>query len=1188
MRSHSICSLGCPADTLIAQANSGLFLTEGEHPMPKISLRAYNREIESLIDQNQFDQAIAHARHILKFYPKHVHTYRLLGKAYLENQRYGDAADLFQRVLSAVPDDFVSNVGMSIIREDEGNLDEAIWHMERAFEVQPANSTIQKELRRLYGRRDGLEPPKVRLTRGALARMYIKGELYPQAIAELRAALAEDPQRSDLLTLLAQAYFAAGMRVEAAEVCSTLLKKNPYNLEGNRLLAEILTNSERADEAQIYRQRVYALDPYAAFTSPSAPTPDKVPDATIMLEKLVWSPGQPLLEMPAQPDWATSLGVQLDQAIPTQGESTPEWLEETPIPSPAIQEMGEKPPSQEVPPLAEEPVIEQTGQEEIPAWMKEAGWQPASPGEESPPPIAPESEIASAPLEGLAPAEIPEWLQAIAPPEPSMIGKDAEEEPPEEGIETPLSEATATLPWLDETPPGATDSVAVWLSEEQPPSSPESIPGLEGEETIEIPDWLKDLEPTEPVISAEQELLKVSPFESLPEIEEEAAGWPAQAGLTTEEGEIPLETEEAFTPPGEASGPAAPQTPPFPSETGQEDEEALAWLEGLAAKQGVEEGLPITPEDRSETPPEWEPEVAPETQAEELIPSATEKAEIPDWLKEAFESQPTSAEIPQEAESDEEMPEWLQQAMAETPSREEPIISATPSIAPFDSLTEEPSEAIPDWLRSPENLAEPVSDLSLEPFIPPMEIEPSEEALPAAAEEAIPEEIEIAKAEIPPWLAEQQPPLEPEPSLEMPVSPQAAAAPQEQPTSETLEVAEEESPLLSDTQPMRLRSPREGGREPSEIAAIEPVPQPTPQEGEMPSALAEEEIPEWLRGLGEEPTSLEAGPAEAEAAESTLTEEQAPSTPLEDEAAFAWLESLAARQGADEALLLKPEERLETPPEWVQKAMEEAEALEKPQAEMEQAIAATETAAVAPPAAEEVIPASGAEGVSPQELPEAGEGAPELPSWLMEAEPQQIIEEEAAWAPPTQLEEKAVPPLSEIPAHEAVQVEEPMPSPLNVNEAGLAELERLPGVGFIRAQAIITYRQEHGALTNLDDLLNIPGFDPELVNSLKQHITFGEPEIVEVEEEGVDIHEITLVQARNALIQGDLHLALTHYQSLIKAQQLLSHVIQDLTDALYRFPVEVLVWQSLGDAYLRAGHLQDALDAYTKAEELLR
>ena len=97
--------------------------------MVSISLRAYLNEINDLIDQRQIDEAIANCRHILETYPKHVDTYRLLGKAYLEEERYSDASDILQRVLSSVPEDFISQVGMSIIREDEGNLDSAVYHM---------------------------------------------------------------------------------------------------------------------------------------------------------------------------------------------------------------------------------------------------------------------------------------------------------------------------------------------------------------------------------------------------------------------------------------------------------------------------------------------------------------------------------------------------------------------------------------------------------------------------------------------------------------------------------------------------------------------------------------------------------------------------------------------------------------------------------------------------------------------------------------------------------------------------------------------------------------------------------------------------------------------------------------------------------------------------------------------------
>ena len=76
--------------------------------MSNVSLRTYIREIDSMIDQGRLDEAIAHSRYILSKFPKHLETYRLLGKAYLENNQNSNAADIFQRILSAVPDDFIS------------------------------------------------------------------------------------------------------------------------------------------------------------------------------------------------------------------------------------------------------------------------------------------------------------------------------------------------------------------------------------------------------------------------------------------------------------------------------------------------------------------------------------------------------------------------------------------------------------------------------------------------------------------------------------------------------------------------------------------------------------------------------------------------------------------------------------------------------------------------------------------------------------------------------------------------------------------------------------------------------------------------------------------------------------------------------------------------------------------------
>ena len=428
--------------------------------MADITLRAYVKYIDELIEQQKLDEAISHCRRILEAYPKHLDTYRLLGKAYLEAKRYGDAADIFQRVLSAAPDDFVSHIGMAIVREDEGNLDSAIWHMERAFETNPANPAIQQELRRLIGNRDGVEPAKVRMTRGALARMYAHGELYSQAIAELRAALQEDPERPDLQVMLASMYLRTNQHLEAAEVGNEILEKLPYCLEANRIMASVLRANNKTEEASTYHRRLAAIDPYMAFVDDARLSPETIDASSVKLERLDWSPGQPMPSTePGKPSWAASLSVKLGDTDSgtLKTPSKPAWLEELgkstqKATSDMKQESDSPPPFSAGEPS--EPSPSEAGEEasaekakasasQIPEWMSEAGWTESS-GEVEEGPISfsddeldsleagvlPENSLSSG-NEGsgdeddeLAPAEIPGWMQDIAPANASGEGAE--------------------------------------------------------------------------------------------------------------------------------------------------------------------------------------------------------------------------------------------------------------------------------------------------------------------------------------------------------------------------------------------------------------------------------------------------------------------------------------------------------------------------------------------------------------------------------------------------------------------------------------------------------------------------------------------------------------------------------------------------------------------------------------------
>jgi|YNPBryBLVA2012_1023415.scaffolds.fasta_scaffold03294_5 competence protein ComEA len=62
---------------------------------------------------------------------------------------------------------------------------------------------------------------------------------------------------------------------------------------------------------------------------------------------------------------------------------------------------------------------------------------------------------------------------------------------------------------------------------------------------------------------------------------------------------------------------------------------------------------------------------------------------------------------------------------------------------------------------------------------------------------------------------------------------------------------------------------------------------------------------------------------------------------------------------------------------------------------------------------------------------------------------------------------------------------------LDVNTAGVADLERLPGIGPITAQQIVEYRQAHGPFSSPEDLLRVPGIGPATLEKLRPWITVG-------------------------------------------------------------------------------------------------
>ncbi|MEZ4669283.1 MAG: tetratricopeptide repeat protein [Anaerolineae bacterium] len=268
--------------------------------MADISLRDYLAKLENLLDGESAPEVILHARHILQHFPLNAHTYRLLGRSLAATSRWAEAADVMRRVLSVFPDDKDAHMALSEAYRLEKRTDDAIWHLERAFEQEPNDEVILENLRELYRKHRKVEHGKVQLTAGAVARQYARSGMYEQAVDTLQKSIAADPQRHDLRLLLARTFWDSGRRVEAGSAAVEVLKSLPDCLVANSLMAALWLTESRPSDAQRYINRIQSLDPYLALELARG---EDVPDNTFMLPELDYEKAAERELVAQTPDW---------------------------------------------------------------------------------------------------------------------------------------------------------------------------------------------------------------------------------------------------------------------------------------------------------------------------------------------------------------------------------------------------------------------------------------------------------------------------------------------------------------------------------------------------------------------------------------------------------------------------------------------------------------------------------------------------------------------------------------------------------------------------------------------------------------------------------------------------------------------------------------------------------------------
>ena len=69
---------------------------------------------------------------------------------------------------------------------------------------------------------------------------------------------------------------------------------------------------------------------------------------------------------------------------------------------------------------------------------------------------------------------------------------------------------------------------------------------------------------------------------------------------------------------------------------------------------------------------------------------------------------------------------------------------------------------------------------------------------------------------------------------------------------------------------------------------------------------------------------------------------------------------------------------------------------------------------------------------------------------------------------------------------------EESPQLVNINTAAVWLLESLPGIGEVRAQAIVAYREQHGPFRNIYEITNVEGIGPASFEQIRDLITVAE------------------------------------------------------------------------------------------------
>lgn len=476
----------------------------------EIAVSTLVQQIENHVRASRTSEALALCTHILYYFPKHLETYSLMAQALKDQGNLTAALDVYRRVLSADPENLGAYTGLARIFDIRRQAQEALWHTERAFELAPAQPEIRQELLRLYGQSEAVPRERLKLTRGALARLYAQEGLYDRAIHEFRAIGSTTASRYDIRVALAEALWRAGSTRDAADEAQSLLQVLPYCLKANLILGTAWQESA-IPESQEYLERASSVDPSnqvahnllgarSTLRVTSVTVPEYVPGAPPPSAAQIETPTVPLIPLAPLTEADKALTI-FDEPMPAStvesglqpievSSSTPDAIVET-----QQAEMLEKVESASTPPsFVPQPEPKPTIlKDQLPPWLHGEDRLPAESAAVDTRPAETSPRVGSSSPDWLAQlrrnfsaeAQEEKGIPAESIPLPVAAEPKPQSEPELEPPPTTIEESASHKPAAETSGPALGTDLPSWLSEKSETAEPRT-------EAVHIPTWLTE------------------------------------------------------------------------------------------------------------------------------------------------------------------------------------------------------------------------------------------------------------------------------------------------------------------------------------------------------------------------------------------------------------------------------------------------------------------------------------------------------------------------------------------------------------------------------------------------------------------------------------------------------------------------------------------------------------------------